>query len=482
MRFVESADAFDADGLPARASFRFVPDDGGGAAGGCGWIEVRVAPMLGSTRSPTVAIRGVAPAGSLGTLCQATCLVEPDSDNLSFAVEAARSRLKDFLRIGEDWQFFDDPESQDAIAQFDRARGAFTLAMLSPNESERRVQARRSMELAIDAGERLATAYAVRTVAMRAPKSPPIVGWTADVQGPDGGPSGAQLVEAARARETVRVHLPPWRRAARGGVEADLSAIDRVIGEAFKAHVPVIMGPLWDSLSQAGPEGSGDEVIARWRAELDGWIELVVQRYGSGVHQWVIASDIERGGASGLSVDDRALLVRHAANRVRALLPRAVLAVESTAPWGDGIQSRSGVPLVRALHRLVDDGAPIHRVIVSLRPSDRSPQRDLLQIAGLLDRLRPTKIPLLCELGVPKRSEARAGAWRKSWSPEVAGAFVSRAAAICLARPWIHGVLWDGRDTDIPWPTIADAVRKVRSRLMAKAPAPPTDGRPEGAA
>lgn len=486
-RFVEGADAVDADGMPVRVSVRFRPDGTGGSSGSApaeGWIEVAVAPLPGSPRAPSVSLRGLAPAGAVGALSQMTCLVEPEADGLSFAIEAARSRLKDFLRIGEDWQFFDDDGAQDAIAQFDRARHAFTAAVLAGEAGARVSHARRSLELAIDAGERLATSYASRTIARRTPKSPPLLASTADVGEASDASIQAALAAAQRSGEGLRVVLPP--PPAKDGTPFDskaaiacLAGVDRWLVAAFKARVPVMIGPLWHAATAVAGRSA-----AQWRSELDAWIEVVVRRYGSGVADWIIATDAERSAESGLSVDERAMLIRHAANRVRSLLPRGRIYVESTVPWGDGLRLPGGVPLVRFLHRLADEGMPLHGVLLGVGPSQRSPQRDLLQVAGLLDKLRPVKIPLFCTMGIspPDGPDAAArGWWRKQWATDVAAAFASRAAAIALARPWVHGFIWDGRPPGLPWAAVAEPVRSVRRRLMMQVAAAPEGGAPTDA-
>lgn len=466
-RFVATFDAIDGDGISVRARARHVRGGGGGGA-----IEVDVPQRPGGSAAPPVVIRGLCPSGAVGCLVQSTCLLPPGAGEQSLMLECARARLKDFLRIGEDWQFFDDPAAEEAIGQFDRARSAFTAAMLAGAGTERESLALQSMELAVDAGERLASAYAVQTIERRSPKVLPSLGRVVDLGETDPGAILAIVQQAKADGATLRVGVPRsivWR-----GGSPDFTAVDRWVTAAFKFRVPVLMGSLWECGDpvQAGLESSA----------LSEWVETVVRRYGSGVSQWIVASDVERGHAGGAPLDTRLTVARRLANQVRTMLPRAVVAIESTAPWGDRLDGRDGAPLARTAMKLLDDSAPIHRLVVSLSASGHSPQRDLLQLAGIIDAMRKVKVPLIATLAVPSSMGAvtggtGAGWWRRPWSEAVADAYSARAVAVILSRPWVSSVFVDGTAGHASYESVAQHVRRVRRRLSKQSA---TAGTPTG--
>ncbi|MDA0803109.1 MAG: hypothetical protein O2819_05065 [Planctomycetota bacterium] len=458
--FVASADAVDADGVPTQAKITYVRPAPGQGGASSGWIDVDVASPGVGAPAPAVVLRGLAPAGAVGCLSLSTCLLEPNGTDASLALESARGRLKDFLRIGEDWQFFDDPAAQESITQFDRARASFTSAMLSRALEERLTAAVRATELAVDAGERLAFAYASATLDKRQPKSMPAIGRVADLSSTDPVRLREDLATMKSAGESLRIVLPP---PAAGSGTDPLAAVDAWVSAAFRARVPLLLGPLWDT--GWSPMGSASDRPAQSRAHID----AIVRRYGSGVTQWIVAKDVERGGRSGLGLDERIDAVRRMANQVRALLPRGILALESSAPWGDQLDAHDSASLSRTVMRLLDESAPIHRLIVSISPTPESPVRDLLQLAGLLDQLRKVKIPLACMLGIPASgtTSSPAGWWRRPWSNELAEVYASRAASIALCRPWIQGMYWDARGGNAGAGPVMLAWRKVCQRLAA---------------
>ncbi len=460
-RFVATFDAIDGDGIPVRARVRHVR---GGVGGGV--IEVDVPQGPGRSAAPPVVIRGLCPSGSVGCLLQSTCLLPPGAGEQSLMLECARARLKDFLRVGEDWQFFDDPAAQDAISQFDRARTAFTAAMLAGRGGDREAIALQSMELAVDAGERLASAYAVQTIERRSPKVLPTLGCVADLGESDANAIQAIVQQAKAEGATLRIGVP--RSVVNRGATPDFTVVDRWVTAAFKSRVPILMGPLWECRdpAQAGLDA----------AALSDWVDAVVRRYGSGVAQWIVASDVERGHAGGASLESRLAITRRLSNQVRTLLPRAIVAIESTAPWGDRLDGRAGAPIVRTAMKLLDDSAPIHRLVVSLSASGHSPQRDLLQLAGILDSLRKVKVPLIVTLAVPSSMGAVAGGadagwWRKPWSAAVADAYAARAVAVILSRPWVSGVCVDGTAGHASFAMVASHVQRVRRRLAKQSAA-----------
>ncbi|MDA1008490.1 MAG: hypothetical protein O2800_05745 [Planctomycetota bacterium] len=461
-RFVQSADVLGTDGHPLKSNVRLCPPS---SAGDPHTLEIT------TSEEQAVAIRGLFPAGSVGSFVQSTCLLPAGGTGLSLSVEMARGRVRDFLLIGEDWQFFQDPDAQEAMQAFDKARTAFTEAVLAGDASTRRKRAGQAIERGIDSSERLSVSYAESSLKRRNPKSLPIMGLVANLsQSPE-----VMVAAAGGARDGVLIPLSRAMIEKSPGTY-DFAAVDRWMQYAFQASIPVTAGPLLDARPNAMPpsvEALRD--LSEVNESVDLWVHTVLQRYGGGVRNWILGTDLNRYACFGLDIDSRVDLLLRVGAQLRSLVPQARCIVECTAPWNDRLQSKSAVPLIPFVLRLSERSVTVHCLAIHVAPTEGTPLRDLLQLAGLSDRLRSIKIPLLVtRLGVPASigGEERSGWWRKPWDSTVQAAWARRAIAVLLCRPWVHGIFWNADGNAIACKeTFAQvgAIRKVLAAGVARA-------------
>src|SRR6185503_14553818 len=99
-------------------------------------------------------------ADSKGVLMLQTCLLPDRDEPYLLSVELARHRVKMFIAKSEEWQMFDLSMEHPAMRLWEEARQLSTEAWISESPAKADQAARRSLELAIDATERLAMAHA----------------------------------------------------------------------------------------------------------------------------------------------------------------------------------------------------------------------------------------------------------------------------------------------------------------------------------
>lgn len=486
---------FGADDIPVHAEIRY------DAESGCICCEKGTSDSAGlclqfEVDSVTDGAGGESQVPAMLVTLQ-TCLLPERAKPYLLSLELARHRLMLILNKLEDWALFDLPPSDPGISHFERARKAFTEAVVlagsMPYTTEADRTARRSLALAMEGGELLTMTQA------RVQFSKRMSGELAQAAAKISAPMSALTDhEAAENRNTllgtVGVILPtppqvgvvvsseqftPALQKAAGAC-ADFLTIpmnwvdmeptegkylfaktDRWIEWAVRtARLPLVGGPIVDFRRGCVPEW-----LYIWEHDYETLRELVyehvknlVTRYRRTVGTWTVASGLHVSSNFTLTLEQVVDLTRVAVMVVRKLQPSAKVQIQIDQPWGEYYarsSARAMPPLTYAdvvLQQGINPDLFALRVEMGQPESGRS-TRDLMALSALLDKFaafeRPMSIaavsapsapPSPDELGIAGDHDP--GWYRSPWSQESQAAWMTQVLAICTSKPFVHSVSW----------------------------------------
>ncbi len=457
--------------------------------------------------------------GALGVLVARTCLLPDRVEPYLLSLELARHQLMLVLNKLEQWGLFDLPSDDPIMAQLERARAAFTAALVAPRtrsngtgageytlEAER--AARRSLAIGVDLGERLALLQGKRQLELRlsgeafaqaAERSAAAV--TPERPAPEGAvkspeSTGVVLQQAPMLGCRVNpevfderlaslaasmcdfISVPmPWVQMEPSEGKYAFARTDRWIEWAVRqARVPVVAGPVIDLSASSVPEW-----LYIWEHDYETLRELVyehmkaiVTRYRRAVSRWTIASGLHVNDNLKLTVERVMDLTRVCVLAARKLHPAAKIQVEISEPWGEYFaRSRRAIPPMLYAEMVAQSGLGVDAFALRVemgRARRGAPTRDLLAFSDLLDRYATLDKPIVVTcLGAPGRPPApdadpehEPGHWRSPWDPGRQGEWLAQAVAIALGKTYVHSVCWQD---------LCDTEATGAGGLLAPAPA-----------
>lgn len=447
--------------------------------------------------------------GVLGQLTLRTCLLPERERPYLLSLELARHRLMLYLNKLEDWNLIDLGAEHPITQLFERARLAFTRALVAqgqagPNaphgfNAEAHRQAVRSLWLGVEAGERLALEAARREFAPRmngaiyndmierSPHPPssrqrataPVL--SVDRPGvalptrPALGcsVSPASFGEAAQdaAQKSLDFLQVPMRWIEMEPEEGKYAfrGTDQWIEWAVRrAKLPVVAGPVIDFRQRCIPEW-----LYVWENDYETLREFVyehlknlVTRYRRTISRWVVLGGIHANDNFHFSFDEMMDLTRICVLVVRKLHPTAQVILEITHPWGEyHTANRRSLPPMLYADMVSQAGITVDgfslRVKMGQAVQGQS-VRDLMEFSNLLDRYAHVDKPLaLSAVGAPSGiaessndpslAEVHPGIWRSPWSDPVQADWLSAISAVALSKPFIHSFTWQDL-YDMPQP------------------------------
>lgn len=435
------------------------------------------------------------PATPLGLLTLPTCLLPEREDPYLLSLELARHQIMLFLNKLEDWGLVDLPAEHPVMAQFERARLAFTGALVAQRgqgaafapEADR--SARQALALAVDAGERLTLLNAERLLPERlsgrlyaesARHYTAITGETPQAGAPIVLPGagcavlpGPPMVGCAAAPGLMNEAL---QRAAAGACDFlcmpmrwidmepqeskySYTTTDRWIEWAVRtAKLPLVGGPLVDFRAECVPEW-----LYIWENDYETLRELVyehvqsvVTRYRRTVSRWTVASGLHVNTNFRLSFEQIIDLTRICVLLVRKLHPGSKIQLEVSQPWGEyHAENKRSLPPMLYLQAAMQQGISVDLVGLRVQMGGAASglsTRDLMAFSAMLDRFAQLEKPIAltatgCPSGLPP---ARPGAdvshepgwWRTPWSEAAQADWLAKVVGIAAAKPYIHSLCW----------------------------------------
>ncbi len=444
-------------------------------------------------------------SGAGGVITLQTCLLPEREQPYLLSLELARHRLMLILNKLEDWALFDLPADDNRMRLFERARRAFTEALVahatdakqnghdSPYSAHTDQLARAALSLAIEASEAITLHQA------RAQFSKRMTGELAAAAAKIGTPANALTDhEAAESRNaligSVGVILPstpqigavvspecfnsPLCKATSLGCDfmtipmrwVDMeptegkylfAKTDKWIEWAVRtAKVPLVGGPIVDFRRGCVPEW-----LYIWEHDYETLRELVyehvkniVTRYRRTIGTWTVCSGLHVNSNFTFSLEQVMDLTRLMVMVVRKLQPSAKIQVQIDQPWGEyyAYSPRAVPPMMYA--EMIGQ-AGINPDLFSLRVEMGQPEpgrstRDLMAFSALLDRFaaldKPLTLGAVCVPAAPAPgtdpeigSQMEPGYWRTPWSPEAQVAWMTSIMGIAVSKPYVHSVSWD---------------------------------------
>ncbi len=466
-------------------------------------------PSSGSLATGGAGEGGATDAGSPGSdggvVTLQTCLLPEREQPYLLSLELARHRLMLVLNKLEDWALFDLPADDGRMQLFERARRAFTEALVAhatdaarnggenPYTAESDRLARRALSLAVEASEAITLHQA------RAQFGKRMSGELAAAAARIGTPANALTDhEAAESRNaligSVGVILPsppqvgavvspesftpqlckavslgcdfmtiPMRWVEMEPTEGKylFAKTDKWIEWAVRsAKVPLVGGPIVDFR-----RGSVPEWLYIWEHDYETLRELVyehvkniVTRYRRTIGTWTVCSGLHVNSNFTFSLEQVMDLTRLVVMVVRKLQPSGKIQVQIDQPWGEyyAYSPRAVPPMMYA--EMIGQ-AGINPDLFSIRVEMGQPEpgrstRDLMAFSAMLDRFaaldKPLSIGAVCVPAAPAPgtdaevgSQMEPGYWRKPWSPESQAAWMTGIMGIAVSKPYVHSVCWD---------------------------------------
>jgi GH35 family endo-1,4-beta-xylanase len=387
-------------------------------------------------------------AGDAGTLMLQTCLLPDREEPYILSVELARHRIKMFIAKSEEWQMFDLSAEHPAMRKWEDARRLLTEALTSEDPMEADRFARRSLNHAIDATERLAMAHAEillhRRFATKAASSS-----TLGVRIWPARESKALKELVAKDFDLLVIPLV-WKELEVEEGRYHWDPLDRWMEWAKSQGKPIVAGPLLDFSKRALPKW-----MYVWQHDYDtcrdmayDHIEHVVDRYKNLVGMWNIASGLNVNDNFVFTPDQMIDMTRMTALLLRQARKGARAMIELSQPFGEhsAVNKDSMFPLA-FMERVVQEGIRLDAVGLQLlfgQSGGGKATRDLMQISSVLDRYFLLEIPVLVSaLGVPSQTiDPQGGFWHEPWSPENQSKWISRAFAVCMSKPFVESLFW----------------------------------------
>lgn len=362
-------------------------------------------------------------------------------------IAQVRNQLSDWRMIGLVVPRAVEDRLAEAMHLFSEAA---TLAYDSPESS---AQAERALQVSLDVAERLAGCYAEQALAVRhrlAAKLPAFLG----------GNLGSTLLDDYTAREFLKTFdtggVPmTWRDVETSEGSCSWEVSDKQV-QWCKAHgLKVCAGPLLQFDTRSLPdwlylcEGDFDNLLS-FASEF---VQAAVTRYRGRVDFWQCAGRISTGEVLSLSEEEKLRLTAQAVELTHSLDPETPILASFDQPWAE-FMGRHDIdfPPLHVADVLVRANLGLAGLALEIpmgyHPAGSLP-RDRIELSRQLDHWSGLGVPLYIVLCAPssdsydplaqQRSRVLAG----SSSPKTQQAWINRMVPMLLAKPYVHGILWN---------------------------------------
>jgi hypothetical protein len=416
-------------------------------------------------------------------LSTATLMERPEAYYLP--LELARGKIGQVRSQMAEWEMGGLGVSRPVHEKVDEALGYFAQAAVVEHDSEQSVRlADEAVRAALEAANLLAACYADQVLGER-PSASQKLGTllAADLGRP---PLDEQTGrEVARAFNGANVPLA-WRdvETSEGHYYWDTS--DRQVEWAKKAGLTRSAGPLLQLDPQTLPDWlalyeNDFESVVLFASEF---LKAAVTRYRDQISVWQCAGRINTADVLSLTEEEKVRLAARAVELTRALDPDKPILVSFDQPWAEYLSRREmDFPPLHIADALVRADLGLSGVMLEINVGYHpggTLLRDPVEFSRQLDYWNLLGVPLFISLAVPSASDAdplarrRTGVRAGDWTPENQLVWVSRFVPLLLAKPYVHGIVWnqlcDFEPHDFPHGGLFDLRRRPKpalSRLAA---------------
>ncbi|CAN5827791.1 hypothetical protein BH11PLA1_BH11PLA1_01060 [soil metagenome] len=437
-----------------------------------------------------------------GELVLRTCLLPQRNEPYLLTLELARQKVMTLYTKLEEWAFFDRFAEDPALRLIERARAAFTAALLlarrttgePPYTAGADAASRHALSVAVAAGEALSLAQAslqhgrrcTGEMAELAKVSVPSSALTDDeaheARGARVGSPGVILPDLPKVGCRVNPHtftpglcdalianfdfisLPMrWVDMEPTEGKYGFAKFDRWIEWAVtKAKLPVHAGAVIDLHPRAVPDWLSiwEHDYETLRDVVTEHVKNVVTRYRRTVAVWTVASSLNVGGTFKFTYEQSIDLTRACVLMVKKLQPNAKVHVEIAQPFGEhGAQPRGGksIPPVLYCELMNQTQTPVDAFAVRVQAGQAEcgrGARALVSISCGLDRIAGAGKPLAVSvMGCPSRAAAgneiepekgfAPGSFRSAgWTPETQAQWAAAVGAVIAGKTYVQSLCW----------------------------------------
>jgi hypothetical protein len=392
--------------------------------------------------------------GGHGQMTLSTATLTEGSRPYYLPLELARGKISQVRNRLAEWEMVGLNVPKEVHDKVGEALGHFAHAAVRRHDSAPSANlAEQAVRLALDAAHLLAACYTEQALAARR-RSAPRLG---TFLGANLGLSLPQDLSADRMLEAFNAaHVPfSWREieASEGHYCWDLS--DRQVEWCRAQGLTVCGGPLLQFDSRSLPDW-----LALYEDDLDAlaalasdFIQAVVGRYQSQINVWQCAGRINTADVLSLSEEAKVNLAARAIEITHQLDPNTPALASFDQPWAEYLSRREmDYPPMQFADALIRAQLGLTGLVLEINlgyyPGGTLP-RDPLEFSQQLDYWSLLGMPLFLALCVPSASGEDPQAARKAslspglWTPQTQQAWVSRYVPLLLAKPYVHGILWN---------------------------------------
>ena len=395
-------------------------------------------------------------------------------------LELARGKIGQVRNQRSDWSLSGldvsaevDEKLADAVAFFAQA------AVVQHGSKQSTDLADRAIAAALDAGDLLAVCYAEQVLANRRRGSQKLSAFLA-------GNVGMSRLDDYTSRQFVdtfnAANVPfSWREIQANQDSFTWDVTDGQVHWCGSSGLRVCGGPLLqfdqhyipDWIKQC--EGDFNTLYAL----MSSYVQAVVDRYRNRVDIWQCAGRVNTSEVLGLTEEERIRLVARAVELTRALDPDAPVLVSFDQPWAEYLSRREmDFPPLHFADALIRAGLGVSGLMLEINVGcypGGTMTRDPLDFGRLIDYWSLLGVPLFLSLTVPSAwqtdplSRRTATLPEESWTPKVQESWVSRYVPLLLAKPGVHGIIWnqlrDSEPHDFPHGGLFDLRRHPKPAL-----------------
>ncbi len=426
----------------------------------------------GLTESGNLHVPWLVEGHGVVVLSTASCM-ERQADYL-LIVELARGTLGRLKGFAAEWQAadLDTPPGFDEL--FEQSTHAFVRAATNQHNPDTvTADAQQSIQAALDAIGLIGDAYAAYMISLRHDSESRLSTLVAVNLGSHAIPTAAQT-EVSDAFNGVAIPFS-WRDIEKNPGEYDWSLVDAQVHWAQKRGLRICAGPLLQFDRHHLPDWLylWEENFEELQTSVTRFIQQVARRYQQHVHIWNCGARLNRHGALALSEEDHLRLAVAAISSVRTIDASTPIVLSFDRPWGEYLanEPRDLSPLyfAEALSRADLGLAGIGLEFNFSYWPEGTLQRDLLEFNRQLERWASLGVPLMVFVTVPS-DDARDNQARQTAtptgpagvnSPETQCDLAKRLMSLFLAKPMVHGIVWnqltDSQPHDYPHGGVLDA-------------------------
>jgi hypothetical protein len=389
-----------------------------------------------------------------GVLVVATGTLRERPEPYRLPLELARGKIGQVRNQLGDWQLVGLTVPADVVGRLGEATRELSGAIAEISDAVQSCQrAERALQLALDAGLLLSLSYSEQALMIRRRATPRLPTWL-------GANLGHTLLDdytAGQFLQTFNAACVPllWREIETNEGSYYWDIADQQIEWCLAHKLTVCAGPLIYLEEKGIPDWlyvcDGDsESLIEFASEF---VQATVNRYRGKVDLWIAAGRINTANLLSLSEEDKVRLTAHTIELIKSVDPSAQLTVSFDQPWAEYLCRRpNDFPPLHFADALLRAGLGLNCLMLEINVGytpDGTLGRDPLEFARQIDCWSQLEVPLMTALTVPSDADADPLAQRrnttlsKTWSSADQQVWINRYLPLLLARPSVHGILWN---------------------------------------